>query len=314
MFHDGSRIDCPPIAGAATTSQQHWPWFLLAGAVVALAGLSVCVYRLNARLLRANHGEREAAEAARKAALAEAVHLARQRSQFLSQMSHELRTPLNGIMGFAQILERDPSLNERQHKAVRNIHESGQNLLNLINDILDLVRIDAGRLELSANDTHLAAFLQLVCDSIRAKAEEKGLVFVLDAGPGLPAAVHLDEKRLRQVLLNLLSNAVNFSDSGRVTLRVAGGDSPPTAGAARLRFEVADQGAGMSEAQLEGLFRPFEELDATRRGGGSSLGLAISRQLVRLMHGEIEARSGADGGSVFSFEIEVPLPGRTSGR
>jgi PAS domain S-box-containing protein len=257
-----------------------------------------------------NISERKAAEAAREVALSEARRLAHQRSQFLAHMSHELRTPLNAMMGFAQILQRDESLTERAAKAIRVIGESGQHLLRLINDILDLARIDAGKLELFPSEINLAVFLQIVCDTIQMRAEDKGLRFVFAAAADLPQAVCVDEKRLRQVLLNLLSNAVKFTDSGEVTLRVtlvvpAGetrSDSP-----AHLRFEVEDNGIGMSERELARVFQPFEQVaDARRREGGAGLGLAISRQLLHLMGGEILVRSRSGEGSVFSFEIETP--------
>ena len=251
--------------------------------------------------------ERKAAEAAREVALSEARRLARQRSQFLAHMSHELRTPLNAMMGFAQILQRDVTLTERAAKAVRVIEESGQHLLRLINDILDLARIDAGKLELVPVETHLAAFLQIVCDTIQVKADDKGLRFAFEPAADLPEIACVDEKRLRQVLLNLLSNAVKFSDAGQVTLRVMRLPSQsPGSGAVRLRFEVEDEGIGMSERELARAFQPFEQVaDPRRREGGTGLGLAISRQLVHLMGGEIRVRSWVGEGSVFSFEIET---------
>src|SRR5581483_3814675 len=254
--------------------------------------------------------ERKAAEAAREVALSEARRLARQRSQFLAHMSHELRTPLNAMMGFAQILQRDESLTQRASKAVRIIEESGQHLLRLINDILDLARIDAGKLELVPAQMHLAASLQIVCDTTQVKADDKGLRFAFEPAPDLPETVCVDEKRLRQVLLNLLSNAVKFSDEGQVTLRVMR-VAPHVGDAAcgrvvRLRFEVEDEGIGMSERELARAFQPFEQVaDARRREGGTGLGLAISRQLVHLMGGEIRVRSWLGEGSVFSFEIDT---------
>jgi PAS domain S-box-containing protein len=256
-----------------------------------------------------NVSERKAAEAAREAALSEARQLARQRSDFLAQMSHELRTPLNAIMGFAQILQRDRTLTDRQTRALKIIDESGRHLLTLINDILDLARVDAAKLELHPVEINLQVFLQLICDTIQIKAEEKSLLLTFHAASDLPATVRVDDNRLRQVLLNLLSNAVKFSDSGLITLHVTC-RAPPAAKIqtmTRLRFEVADGGIGMSAEQILRLFQPFEQVsEAGRREGGTGLGLAISRHLVRLMGGDIEVRSRVSEGSVFSFEIDVP--------
>jgi len=256
--------------------------------------------------------ERKAAEAAREAALAEAVGLARQRSHFLAQMSHELRTPLNAIIGYAQLLRRDRcKLTEQQENAgLATIHESGQHLLTLINDILDLARVEAGKMVLHPTAVHLRSFLQVVVDIVRVKAEEKGLAFSYELAPGLPDAVTVDETRLRQVLLNLLGNAVKFTDSGTVSLRVL--PAPPAAGAddgsTRLRFEVADSGIGMNKHQHARLFQPFEQVaDVRRREGGTGLGLAISQQLTHLMGGHIDVASEPGNGSTFSFELALKV-------
>ncbi|HUG23425.1 ATP-binding protein [Piscinibacter sp.] len=259
--------------------------------------------------------ERKATEAAREVALAEAQRLARMRSEFLAQMSHELRTPLNAILGFAQILQRDESLDERQTRALQIIEESGRHLLSLIEDVLDMARIDAAKVVLDPTEVDLSVFLRAVCDIVRVKAEEKSLLFNYRTAGRLPAAVRADEKRLRQVLLNLLSNAIKFTDSGEVTLRVhalaaspqPGRDAEGTETMVRLRFEVQDSGIGMGEAQLARLFQPFEQVaDTPRREGGTGLGLAISRQLVRLMGGDVQVHSQPGKGSVFSFELELP--------
>jgi len=232
------------------------------------------------------------------------------KSVFLAQMSHELRTPLNGILGFAQILQRDKPLTERQARGLKIIEASGQHLLTLINDILDLARIDAAKLDLFPAAVDLRAFLQVVCDIARVKAEEKGLRFAYQAAPHLPATIHVDERKLRQVLLNLLSNAIKFTDAGCVTLRVTSLQTPgaPAAGTTvRLRCEVQDDGIGMSEAQQARLFQPFEQVgEVGRREGGTGLGLAISRQLIHLMGGDIQVRSRPGEGSVFWFDILVP--------
>jgi signal transduction histidine kinase/CheY-like chemotaxis protein len=262
--------------------------------------------------------QRKEAAAARETALAEAVALARQRSNFLAQMSHELRTPLNAIIGYANLLGRDRALlTERQASGLATIHESGQHLLTLINDILDLARVEAGKMTLHPAAVNLGAFLQVLANIMRVKAEEKGLAFSYELAPGLPSAVTIDETRLRQVLLNLLGNAVKFTDTGKVSLRVlpappsevpAGLESPAGESIARLRFEVADSGIGMNPQQLGRIFQPFEQAaTAQRREGGAGLGLAISQQLVHLMGGNIDVVSEPGKGSTFWFDIDVPV-------
>jgi PAS domain S-box-containing protein len=224
------------------------------------------------------------------------------KSAFLASMSHELRTPLNGILGYAQILQRDSMLDNRQIAGLNVIQRSGEQLLMLINDILDFVKSEAGKLELYLTDIQLARFLRTVTEIINVKATEKRLDFVCDLAPDLPDWIRADEKRLRQALLNLLSNAVKFTDSGQVSLRVS--FSPPT----RLRFEVRDTGIGIGAEQLEAIFRPFEQAgEAQRRIGGTGLGLAISRQYVRLMGGDIQVESRVGQGSTFWFDLELPV-------
>ncbi len=227
------------------------------------------------------------------------------KSAFLARMSHELRTPLNAILGYAQILKMHKGLSERQASGLDTIQTSGEHLLTLIIDILDLSKIEAGKTELHVGVVTLAAFLRGITDIIRIKAEEKSLLFSFETSGDLPRAVQADEKRLRQVLLNLLGNAVKFTDRGEVRLAVQriGGD----ANRVRLRFEVKDSGIGIAEDQQDGIFMPFEQVgDANRRLGGTGLGLAISRHLVRLMGSDIHVESRLGGGSVFWLEIEVP--------
>ena len=232
----------------------------------------------------------------------------RAKSAFLAAMSHELRTPLNGILGFAQLLLQDASLGDRQRRGLGIIKSSGDHLLTLINDVLDLSRIEAGKLDLYPLRFDLAALLKVVSDIARVKAEEKSLHFHFSAQAGLPAALVGDDKRLRQVLLNLLANAVKFTDDGEVRFSVTQRAADAHAGTALLRFEVADTGIGIAPDQLQRLFQPFEQAgEVERRAGGSGLGLSISRQLVRLMGSDITVDSTPGRGSRFAFELALPV-------
>jgi signal transduction histidine kinase/CheY-like chemotaxis protein len=258
---------------------------------------------LEARRLQKLEGESRALQLAKTAA--ETANQAK--SAFLANMSHELRTPLNAILGYAQLLTRDASLNERQGSAARTIHQSGAHLLTLITDILDLSKIEAGKLELYPAPTDLRAFLNGVADIIRVRTDEKALAFVCDAPTDLPAFVLADEKRLRQVLLNLLGNAVKFTDHGEIGLHISVG--APSETAIRVRLEVRDTGMGIAGDELEAIFQPFEQVgEVQRRGGGTGLGLSISRRLVELMGSEIQVTSKRGHGSCFSFEIVLPIP------
>jgi len=181
------------------------------------------------------------------------------------------------------------------------IWQSGEHLLMLINDLLDLSKIEAGKMDLFLIDIELASFLHTIVQMVSVKAAQKGLDFVCDVAPDVPRSIHIDGKRLRQVLLNLLSNAVKFTDRGQVTLRVR--FTPPE----RLRFEVQDTGVGIDANQLDLIFQPFEQVgNVQHRLGGTGLGLAISRQYVRLMGGDIHVQSRPGQGSTFWFELMVP--------
>jgi len=252
--------------------------------------------------MRAEEARRQAAaerEARRVAELAN-----RAKSQFLSTMSHELRTPLNGILGYAQMLAKDDTLGERQRRGIETIYTSGEHLLSLINDILDLSRIEAGRIELSPTPVEFAAFLRSVADVVQVNADEKALVLAFDAASDLPARILVDERRLRQVLLNLLSNAVKFTEHGTVSLSVS--NESRHADHSLVRIEVCDTGVGIAAADLPAIFEPFQQVgDVKLREAGTGLGLTITRALVHAMDGEIDVSSVPGRGSRFSVRLRV---------
>ena len=230
----------------------------------------------------------------------------RAKSRFLANMSHELRTPLNGILGYAQILGMTQPLSEQRLRAgLEVIRVSGEHLLALIVDVLDLARIEAGRTELLPARLELARLLHDIAQLISQRAESKGLHFHTLIDAALPQALWADGKVLRQVLLNLLGNAVKFTDQGEVEL-VARALPAPRVGWSRLRFEVRDSGLGIDPSHQKTVFEPFEQLgSADRRAGGSGLGLTISRELVRMMGGEISLQSQPGHGSCFAFELDL---------
>ncbi len=237
----------------------------------------------------------------------------RAKSEFLSNMSHELRTPLNGILGYAQILKRDTNLTNRQKDALNIISESGNHLLTLINDILDLSKIEASRMDLYPTEIHLPKFLNDIADIIHMRAQQKQIDFHYLPAPTLPIGIQADEKRLRQILINLLDNAVKFTDQGQVTFRITlkqkSASPNPTA---TLRFAIIDTGVGMEQDQIAKIFHPFEQVgDRQRRAEGTGLGLAISRHLVQLMGSNLVVESQPNQGSTFWFDVSFPISDTT---
>lgn len=232
------------------------------------------------------------------------------KSEFLANMSHELRTPLNGILGYTQILQRTESLSEKGRKGVSIIYQCGSHLLTLINDVLDLSKIEARKLELYPVDFYLPAFIDSVTEISRIRAEQKVIAFHVQLDPDLPTGIHADEKRLRQVLINLLSNAIKFTNEGSVTfkVKVIGKQSNTNEQTNyKIRFEVIDTGAGIIAAQAQKIFQPFEQVgNQKRQSEGTGLGLAISQNIVLLMGGQIQVESEFGKGSTFWFEAEFP--------
>ncbi|MEG4011736.1 MULTISPECIES: hybrid sensor histidine kinase/response regulator [unclassified Microcoleus] len=229
------------------------------------------------------------------------------KSEFLANMSHELRTPLNGILGYAQILQRSESLTSKENNGVDIIYQCGSHLLTLINDILDLSKIEARKLELYPASFYFPSFLQSVVEINSIRAEQKGISFDFLPDANLPIGVIADEKRLRQVLVNLLGNAIKFTEQGKVTFRVEILDIIDEGKKTHIRFTIADTGVGMTPKQVEKIFLPFEQVgNINKQSEGTGLGLAISHKIVSLMDSEIQVQSIAGEGSTFSFELKLP--------
>ncbi|WP_244329136.1 PAS domain-containing hybrid sensor histidine kinase/response regulator [Tolypothrix sp. PCC 7910] len=248
-----------------------------------------------------NITERKQAEIALAKAKEAAEAASYAKSEFLANMSHELRTPLNGILGYAQILQRSQHLDEKERSRIDVIYQCGSHLLTLINDILDLSKIEAQKLELMPTDFHLPAFLQGVAEMCRIRAELKNINFQYQLAAELPIGIHADEKRLRQVLINLLSNAIKFTDTGNVTLTVS------YASEGKIRFQVRDTGIGIPSEKLQVIFQPFEQVGNHRQQTeGTGLGLAISQKIVELMESHLEVQSQVNVGSIFWFDVNLP--------
>ncbi|MEL7036948.1 MAG: ATP-binding protein [Cyanobacteria bacterium J06592_8] len=230
------------------------------------------------------------------------------KSEFLANMSHELRTPLNGILGYAQILNRSQTLSDSERHGVGIIQQCGQHLLTLINDILDLSKIEARKLELIPTPIHLPSFLQNVVEICKIRAERKGIEFVAQPAPNLLEGIYTDEKRLRQVLINLLGNAIKFTDCGTVTFKVEVIDQQSNPNIKTLKFQIKDTGLGIAPENLAKLFQAFEQVgDRQRNSEGTGLGLAISQEIVQLMGGEIQVKSQVGLGSEFTFAVALPI-------
>ncbi len=222
------------------------------------------------------------------------------KSSFLANMSHELRTPLNGILGYTQILARDKTLTDKQQEGISIIQRSGDYLLTLINDVLDLSKIEAGKIELFPVDFHFEQFIQAISELFQMRAEQKNIAFIYEPLSILPVGIHGDEKRLRQVLINLLGNAIKFTEQGGVTLKVDKHNG-------NIRFQIEDTGTGISDEEIEKIFLPFQQVgDQNYRAEGTGLGLSITKKLVEMMGGELHVESTFGHGSTFWLELNLP--------
>ncbi len=275
-------------------------WLAVMGIVSTLALLILAFLQHRRRLqLEATRKElasaRDQANAGNKA-----------KSQFLAHMSHEIRTPLNAIMGLTTLLLRT-DLNSKQLYLSNRINVASTSLLQLVNDILDLSKIESGKLTIEHIETQLNDVIEQVKDMMGVPAQNKGLEFMVDITTELPARINTDPLRIKQVLLNLLSNAITFTDSGSVILRIR--QIEKTDRTARLRFSVIDTGCGIPKDKHSALFVAFAQADQsiTRRYGGTGLGLTISRQLVEMMDGRLWFNSQEGEGSTFSFELPFPV-------
>jgi two-component system, sensor histidine kinase and response regulator len=305
-----------PVAFALAVSERE-PLHPATSAIVAMFTIVMLVVsrrahttlvehlRVIARLAVSEEAAKRA-EAVMREARDLAERVARARSAFLANMSHELRTPMNAVLGFVELI-LDTELSSEQRRALELVRSSSEALLMILNDILDYSKIEAEHLELESIPFDVSKVVHATASLLAVRAREKHLELLADVAPEVPRVVRGDPTRLRQVLMNLIGNAIKFTEKGEVVVSVTTG--APSNGNAQLRFAVRDTGIGIAAEHVESIFKEFTQADSTmtRRYGGTGLGLAISQRLVRLMGGEVAVSSDVGRGSEFSFTLALPI-------
>ena len=291
-------------AGLLATGVSGWLtyYWVQQGSLSTVEWLAMGVFLTSCTMISAICEAMRRAQARAKQAQEQAEAANRAKSVFLASISHELRTPLNAILGFSSLMRNDPGTSPEQQQTLDIINRSGEHLLNLINDVLDMAKIEAGRTVIENTATDLGGILREINSLMGMRAEEKGLQLVLDQSSAFPRFVQVDAAKLRQVLINLVGNAVKYTEQGTVTLRL---NARPTADPQNLRLiiEVEDTGIGIAPEDQNRIFQPFMQVSQQASQQGTGLGLAIARQYVELMGGRIEVASMPGQGSTFRVQI-----------